>query len=325
MSTLDIITPGIQSTVQDGQGRIGHRSRGFSGSGPCDAYAHRAANLCVGNDADTAAVEIPMGRFSAMILQPCVIAVTGASGTPASLNGQTFPAWEGVAAGAGDELTISTARGPGFRVYLAVSGGIDVPPRLGSRSTHTRAQIGGFRGRPLRRGDLLAAGSGPAVRRRIPMVSRPTYASDWAIEVVKGPYADPDYLTEDDWRLLTSATWAIDLNSDRAGTRLAGPRFTWARADGGAGGLHPSNMVDGPYPTGGVLMNGETPTILGPDGPVSGGFVTIATVPRSALWKVGQVRPGTDTLRFREVSPEQAARMATAQDAQLSEHAMEEL
>lgn len=72
-------------------------------------------------------------------------------------------------------------------------------------------------------------------------------------------------------------------------------------------------------------MTGEVPTILGPDAPVSGGFVTIATVPRSALWKVGQLRPGTDTVRFREISAEQAARMAAAQDAQLTVDAMEEL
>ncbi|MGH3358470.1 MAG: biotin-dependent carboxyltransferase family protein [Nocardioidaceae bacterium] len=325
MSTIDVISPGIQSTVQDADGRVGHRRRGFSLSGPCDAYALRAANLCVGNDAGQAAIEIPMGRFTATVLRPCVVAVTGADETPASLNGETFPSWEGVLADAGDELEISTVRGPGFRAYLAVTGGIDVPQRLGSRSTHTRAHLGGFQGRPLRRGDLLSTGGGAQVRRRVPLVSRPTYASEWEIEVVKGPYADPDYLTAADWELMTSATWRIDLNSDRSGTRLVGPRFAWARSDGGDGGAHPSNMVDGPYPRGGVLMNGDVPTILGPDSPVSGGFVTIATVPRSALWKVGQLRPGTDTVRFREVSPEQSARMAAAQDAQLTANAMEEL
>lgn len=325
MSTLDVASPGIQSTVQDASGRTGYRRLGFSRSGPLDAYALRAANLCVGNDRDAAGIEIPMGRFAAVVQQPCVIAVTGADDAPASLNGTTFPAWEGVSAEPGDELEIGAVRGPGFRVYLAVSGGIDVPVYLGSRSTHTRAQVGGLQGRPLRHGDLLCTCPATPVRRRVPLVSRPAYENAWEVEIVKGPYADPDYLTGDDWTLLTSATWKVDLNSDRWGTRLVGPRFGWARPDGGEGGAHPSNTVDGPYPAGGLLMNGDVPTILGPDGPVSGGFVTVATVPRSALWKVGQVRPGSDTVSFREVTPDQSARMAAAQDVQLSPEAMEEL
>ena len=325
MNALEVVSPGIQSTVQDGPGRNGMRSRGFSCSGPHDTYALRAANLCVGNEPDAAAIEIPLGRFAGTALEPCVFAVTGASDTPVSLNGETVPAWEGVRAEPGDEIEIGVVRGPGFRVYLAIAGGIDVPIVLGSRSTHTRAHIGGLEGRPLRRGDVLSIREGRAVHRRVPLLNRPTYETNWEVEVVKGPYADPDYLTVDDWVLFTTATWTIDLNSDRAGARLIGPNFAWARTDGGEGGAHPSNQVDGPYPTGGVLMNGDVPTILGPDGPVSGGFIAIATVPRSALWKVGQLRPGTDTVRFREIPAEQAARMAAAQDAQLTVDAMEDL
>lgn len=322
---LEIIVPGVQSTVQDAGGRPGHLARGFSRSGPADEYALRAGNLCVGNDPDAAAIEIPMGGFKALLTAPCVVAVTGAGGAPASLNGETFPAWEGVAAQAGDQLEVVTVRGPGFRVYLAVSGGIDVPEVYGSRSTHLTAQIGGLQGRALRPGDRLTTGKSRSTRRRVPLVSRPTLSSQVEIEVVKGPYADPDYITAEDWKTFCTTQWSIDLNSDRTGTRLVGPIFRWARPDGGAGGPHPSNAIDGPYPPGGIWANGDSLTILGPDGPVSGGFLTVATVPRSALWKVGQLRPGTDTVRFREVSPEQANRMAATQYGQLTAETMQQL
>lgn len=326
MRGVDVVEPGVQTTVQDAAGRTGQLRRGFSRSGPADVHALRAANLCVGNPADAAGIEIPMGRFKAVITEECTIAVTGADGAPASLNGQSFPSWEGVPARAGDQLRIGTVRGAGMRVYLAVAGGVDAPTVYDSRSTHLRARIGGFHGRSLRPGDFvpIKAAERPR-RRRVPAVSRPRYATEWEVELVKGPYADPDYLTTEDWEALCSVAWSVDLNSDRSGTRLVGPRFRWARSDGGEGGAHPSNMVDGPYPPGGVVMTGDSPTILGPDGPVSGGFIAVATVPGAALWKVGQARPGSDTIRFREVTSAQAASMATAQEAQLNEAAMEDL
>jgi urea carboxylase len=102
----------------------------------------------------------------------------------------------------------------------------------------------------------------------------------------------------------------VNLNSDRLGVRLGRHRFGWARRDGGVAGDHPSNVLDGSYPVGGVIVNGDVPTILGPDGPTSGGFTVIATVVRASLWKAGQLRPGHDTVRFREVDPAGADALA---------------
>jgi len=101
----------------------------------------------------------------------------------------------------------------------------------------------------------------------------------------------------------------VHFNSARTGVRLIGPRPQWARADGGEAGLHPSNIHDNAYAVGAIDFTGDMPIILGPDGPSLGGFVCPAAVVRGELWKVGQLRPG-DKVRFRAVTPEQAAGLA---------------
>jgi len=327
---MEIIDPGIQTTVQDLPGRTGLLDKGFFPAGPVDQFALRAANSCVGNDPHAAGLEIPMGKFRARFTADTVLAITGADGIVPTLDGVEIPRWEGVPVSAGQELKIGMAKGPGFRIYLALAGGIDVPEVLGSRATYTMGALGGLDGRALRRGDRLStpltSDTVPTSRRfRVPKDSRPGYGSEWEVEVVKGPHADPDFLTEQDWQMFTTATWSVDLNSNRVGTRLNGPKFDWARKGGGVAGGHPSNVLDGPYPPGGINVNGDVPVVLGPDGPTSGGFVVVATVPRIGQWKLGQCRPGRDTIRFREVDIAQANRLAAESDAHLEINNLEEL
>lgn len=324
-ATLEISDPGIQTTVQDLPGRTGLLDRGFFPAGPADQFSLRAANCCVGNDPDAAGLEIPMGKFRARFTADTVLAITGADGVALTLDGVEIPRWEGVEVRAGQELKIGMAKGPGFRIYLALAGGIDVPEVLGSRATYTMGALGGLDGRALRRGDRLGTGVAGTRRFRVPEEHRPQYGSEWEVEVVKGPHADPDFLTEQDWQMFTTATWDVDLNSNRVGTRLNGPKFGWARAGGGVAGGHPSNVLDGPYPPWGINVNGDVPVVLGPDGPTSGGFVVVATVPRIGQWKLGQCRPGRDTIRFREVDIDEANRLADESDANLDITNLEEL
>jgi 5-oxoprolinase (ATP-hydrolysing) subunit C len=310
---LEVIDPGIQTTVQDWPGRPGLQRHGYFPAGPMDHLAFRMANLLVGNDDGAAALEIPMGRFAARVGTDGLIALCGAEGAAPTVNGTPVPLWEAVEVHAGDLLSCGTARGPGFRLYLAFSGGFDVAKVLGSRATHTVAGLGGLDGRALIRRDALPAGrdfgSGPRPR-RLPQPLRPTYHEGWEIEVMRGPHADPEFITEQDWLDFVSADWRVALNSDRLVTRLNPHRFNWSRPDGGAAGGHPSNVIDGSYPLCGVHINGDTPMILGPDGPTSGGFVVIATVVHAGLWRVGQLRPGRDTVRFREVDLDEAHSLA---------------
>jgi len=305
---LEIVDPGLQTTVQDHPGRLGRQSLGFFPSGPVDHLSFRAANMLVGNRLGAAALEIPLGRFQAGVLQPTTVAVTGPE-AKVCVNGQPLPLWESVQVREGDIISSSVIRGPGYRLYLAVAGGIEVPDAFGSRATHLVAGTGGFEGRALERADVLEGltDAGTPPRRRLPPALRPTYESDWEVEVVMGPHADPDFLTSEDVRYFLTSTWRCDLNSDRVAIRLNPHRFHWARKSGDVAGGHPSNILDNSYPVGGLLAYGDVLTILGPDSNSSGGFAVIATIATAALWKVGQFRPGRDSIRFREVEPAQAA------------------
>ena len=210
------------------------------------------------------------------------------------------------------------SKGPGFRAYLAVGGGIAVPEIFGSRATHTLAGLGGLEGRALKKGDRLRSaprsGGGDGGRA---FTAVPDYAGDWDVEVMIGPQADPDFLTAADVELLCSKPWKVDANSNRVGLRLEPFQLAWARSGGGIAGGHPSNILDDGYPPGGINMNGDTAVILGPDGPTSGGFVVVATVVHGAIWKLGQIRPGTDRIRFVPVSLEEAVELDRALDAQI--------
>ncbi|WP_214368403.1 biotin-dependent carboxyltransferase family protein [Pseudonocardia sp. H11422] len=313
MPALEVIDPGLQTTVQDYPGRRGLQALGFFPAGPADHLAFRVANVLVGNRPGAAALEIPLGRFQATILYSGLLAICGAPGVEITVNGRPVPAWESIPVSTGDLLHCGIARGPGFRLYLALSGGIAVPEVFGSRSTFLVGGIGGLDGRALAKADVLDAaadGVGRTARRRVPRSLRPAYTDAWEIEVLRGPHADPDYLTVADYDELLSTAWRVDLNSDRAATRLNPHRFRWAREGGDDAGGHPSNLLDGSYPVGGILAYGDVLTILGPDSHTSGGFAVVATIAHASLWKVGQLRPGRDTVRLREIDLAEAEALA---------------
>ena len=308
---IDVLESGAMTTVQDIPGRTGYWQIGVPPSGPMDAVSLTEANLAVGNPAGAPGLEItatgPTLRFSA----PTLIALTGAP-TTATLDGEPLAMWQPVEAPAGSVLAVGTLAGPGQRAYLAVRGGIDVPLYLGSASTFTLGKFGGHAGRALLPGDVLRPGSthsdAPhpafpvgttlgAVGGPTPAERRPAITSTWQIGVTEGPHGAPDFFTRADMDVFYATDYVVHYNSARTGVRLDGPRPEWAREDGGEAGLHPSNIHDNPYAVGAIDFTGDTPIILGPDGPSLGGFVCPAVVGSGELWKLGQLRPG-DTIRF---------------------------
>jgi urea carboxylase len=196
-------------------------------------------------------------------------------------------------------------------MYIAFGGLVDVPRVLGARATYTIGGIGGVEGRALRAGDLipLKGVNLDCSARRIKQAALPTYEHEWTLHAIRGPQADPEFMTAADMDTFFSRAWKVSPQSSRTGIRLEPHRFQWARESGGVAGGHPSNILDDGYPVGGVDMNGDTPVILGPDGPTAGGFVVLATVIRASLWKLGQLRPGRDTVRFQEVGLEEALQL----------------
>ncbi|MDZ4280471.1 MAG: 5-oxoprolinase/urea amidolyase family protein [Hydrogenophaga sp.] len=293
-ATIDVIEPGVQTSVQDWPGRQGYWDVGVPPSGPMDMHAHRAANALVGNAADAAALEITLAGPTLRFNTATVVAVTGAP-AKVTLNGETVPMWQAINVPAGATLAVGRCE-TGVRLALAVAGGLDVPLYLGSRSTFTLGQFGGHAGRHLRTGDVLHL-AGDAQQAPGTEVVIPDYTNHWDINVLYGPHGAPDFFTPDDISMFFGTDWKIHHNSSRTGVRLIGPKPQWARTDGGEAGLHPSNIHDNAYAIGAIDFTGDMPVILGPDGPSLGGFVCPAVVLHDELWKLGQLRPG-DTVRF---------------------------
>jgi urea carboxylase len=238
----------------------------------------------------------------------------GSPDGPGASGGWHVPWWEPFTVPAGATLAIGAIGGPGLRCYLAVRGGFDVPSYLGSASTFTLGRFGGHGGRALGVGDVLrahrdvrpTAPPAPVQPAPVPPHRRPAIVSDWEIGVTEGPHAAPEFFTRADIDELYASSYTVHHNSARTGVRLIGPRPSWAREDGGEAGLHPSNIHDVPYAVGALDFTGDTPIILGPDGPSLGGFVCPAVIASGELWKTGQLRPG-DTVRFVPVREADAA------------------
>ncbi|GBG13866.1 urea carboxylase [Novimethylophilus kurashikiensis] len=314
-TTIDVLEPGVQSTVQDYPGRLGYWAVGVPPSGPMDHLAFRFANRLVGNDEGTAALELTLIGPTLKFNCEAVIAIAGAA-MQAELDGEALALWQSHAVKAGSVLRLGRIEGAGCRAYLAVKGGFDVPEYLGSKSTFTLGQFGGHGGRTLRVGDVLHladAVSALPEAALLPPALMPDYTHAWEIGVLYGPHGAPDFFTDADIEMFFSTDWEVHYNSNRTGVRLIGPKPEWARADGGEAGLHPSNIHDNAYAIGTVDFTGDMPVILGPDGPSLGGFVCPATIVQAELWKMGQLKPG-DTVRFKRLSQAEALALEEAQD-----------
>jgi urea carboxylase len=317
-TTIDVIEPGVQSSIQDWPGRTGYWDVGVPPSGPMDALALRLANRLAGNAEGAAALELTVAGPTLRFNCDSVIALAGAD-MGAELDGQPLANWAAHAVKAGSILKLGAIKNTGCRAYLAVRGGFDVPDYLGSKATFTLGQFGGHAGRTLRVGDVLHIPlvDSTNIDKALPAALIPAYTHAWEIGVLYGPHGAPDFFTDADIDMFFATDWEVHYNSSRTGVRLIGPRPEWARKDGGEAGLHPSNIHDNAYAIGAVDFTGDMPVILGPDGPSLGGFVCPATIVQAELWKMGQLRPG-DTVRFKRLSQAQAERMEAAQDAAIA-------
>lgn len=314
-AVLTVVDAGVQTTVQDAEGRPGYWSVGVPPSGAFDELSFALVNTAVGNGHLAAGLECvvrgPVLRFAVDRL----VCVGGGAGE-ATVDGRPLPVGQVRRVRAGQILDVGPIAGAGMRGYVAVRGGIDVPRVLGSRATFILGGFGGLAGRPLRDGDRLLLGSETNCLSPVEVAALlPPLTHAWELRVVPGPHGAPDYLTQDGVEELFAAEWQVDHRADRTGVRLVGPRPTWSRADGGEAGLHPSNLHDSAYPVGGLMLSGDTPVIVGKDGPSLGGFVVPAVVVGADLWMLGQLRPG-DSVRLVPVTPAEAAEaMAERRDA----------
>lgn len=313
--TIEVIEPGVQTSVQDYPGRLGYWQVGVPPSGPMDAFAFRLANRVLGNPPEAAGLELTVSGPTLRFHCDTAIALAGAD-MQATLDGVSLANGRAHDVKAGNVLSFRGVRGHGLRAYLAVAGGLDVPMYLGSRATFTLGQFGGHAGRTLRVGDVLplAEAAHDAARVvKLPSTLAPVFSDHWEIGVLYGPHGAPDFFTDDDIATFFATDWEVHYNSSRTGVRLIGPKPKWARADGGEAGLHPSNIHDNAYAIGAIDFTGDMPVILGPDGPSLGGFVCPAVVVKAELWKLGQLKPG-NTLRFKPLTRAEAQALEETQE-----------
>jgi urea carboxylase len=314
---IKVLEPGVVTTVQEYPGRLGYWAVGVPPSGPMDSLSFRLANRILGNAEQTPGLECTLTGPVLQFLAATRIAIAGADMSP-KVNGQPVPLWTAVSISAGDTLALAGINGSGARTYIAVQNGLDVPLYLGSATTFTLGNFGGYAGRALRAGDYLtfrtAAVDSLAEQT---LTQPPTMSNSWRIGVLYGPHGSPDFLTEEYIETFFATSWRVHHNSSRTGVRLVGPKPGWTREDGGDAGLHPSNLHDNAYAVGAIDFTGDMPVILGPDGPSLGGFVCPAVIANAELWKVGQLSPG-DSVQFVRMPEHDALAMDLALDEYIS-------
>lgn len=312
--------PGVLASVQD-LGRHGQRQLGICPGGVLDVLALRLANRLVGNADGAAGLELTMGGCELRFETDTRIALVGGD-FGARLDGTPlWPCWS-VPVAAGQTLRLAGANAAGakkagLRSWLAVAGGIDVPPVLGSRSTDLKAGFGGHEGRALRKGDRLALGASTldaAQRARRPFGLR---APDWgpeegdaaiALRVMPGPEFEQYTLAARD--LLWSERWRITPQSNRMGSRLAGAELKRKRS----GDMLSSAVIPGTIQ---VPPSGQ-PIILMGDAQTTGGYPRIGVVIRADLWKLAQA-PLNGKLRLVRVDMTQALAAWAAQQRYLAQ------
>ena len=296
---------GLATSVQD-LGRPGYFHLGIPLGGAMDRLALKAANLLVSNDEGAAGLEAVFIGPKLEFTEDAMVAVTGAD-MPLKVDGEEKPGWTAFKVKAGQVLTFDFLK-TGARIYIAVSGGIDVPLALGSRSTYAIGALGGFKGRPIAAGDELPVGkAGKAVEgKSIPENLRRRPGMPAELRVLPGLYWHR--LTDEAGRNFFEDTWKVAPEADRMGYRFRGGRkldFVDRVPPFGAGS-DPSNIVDACYPYGSIQVPGGTePIILHRDAVSGGGYFMLGTVISADMDLIGQLQPHTPT-RFVKVDMETA-------------------
>ncbi|MEO7431606.1 MAG: biotin-dependent carboxyltransferase family protein [Dokdonella sp.] len=318
--SVHVLKPGVLSTVQD-RGRVGGASFGIGHAGPMDEVAFRLANALVGND-NLAALEIsvigPRLRFDV----DATIALTGAP-FHVSIDGEPMAIWQPVFAKAGSVVDIGTTR-RGTRAYLAVAGGFDLAPTLGSRATDIHAGLGPLDGRPLSVGDVLKItrpahetvvqtrrrerGEASAHPKAWSLDPRPWFDEDAGhpIRLIRGTHhsaLDDAALTS-----LYQCDFRISVDSNRVGYRLDGAHLHFTA---------PIECVSEAVAFGTVqLPPAGQPIVLMAEHPTTGGYPRIGQVAAVDFPRLAQRKPG-DGVRFREIDRDDAQRRYLAREREL--------
>ena len=297
MDAFRVISPGSFTTVQDG-GRYSFIDRGVPPSGVLDPYAYRIANLLVGNPVYAAVLEITVMGPALEVLGEADVALTG-SDMAVTVNQTPAPMWRTIRLRKGDVIRMRQAKS-GCRSYLAVTGGIDVPLVMGSRSTCVKAKIGGVEGRVLRKGDALARLPAEPLSkpRTLPADFIPSYPHEIVLRAVPGPQEES---FQSGLETFFGSIYEVTPDADRMGCRLQGPPV---HHDEG----FPQSIISEATVPGNVQLPADGQPIILLVEQTTGGYTKIATVISTDLSKIAQAVPGNG-VRFQRVTLEEAHRI----------------
>jgi len=320
--SISVLKPGLLTTVQD-LGRFGYQKEGLVVSGALDAAALRTANILVGNPEAAAGLELTLRGPTLRFETDALLALAGAD-LGARLTGQPVPLGRPVAVRAGTVLAFEKPKTSG-RAWLAVAGGVAVPPVLGSRATYLRAALGGLGGRALQMGDALPVGGWSATGRQLFNTILPETAAGWAAarwSAPAPPLAGPGaplvvralpgpecaQFAPASQQAFWQEIFTVTTEADRMGARLSGPLL----ARQASGELLSSAVAFGTV----QVPAGGQPIVLLADCQTTGGYPRLAQVIAADRGRLAQALPGA-RLRFQPVGLAEAQALYLAQEQRL--------
>ena len=322
-----VVRAGFLTSVQD-LGRLGFRQFGVSVGGALDCQALRVANLLVGNDESAAGLEITLGGLRLRFVDDRIVAWCGGE-FDVRLGSTSLPAGHAASVRGNEELVFKQPKA-GCRCWLAISGGIDVPIVLGSRSTDLRANFGGLDGRALRDGDEIALEENSKRAQSLVDLLREQRISPWSPphDWVSPAKHDPilRFIRGVDWNCFnppprsygaagdltiqrfTNEVFIVSPDSDRMGVRLEGIELKRN---------HDIDLISEAVVPGTIQVPpGGKPIVLLGDCQTIGGYPKIAHVITVDLPIAAQLRAG-DRVRFREVSLTEAHQLLYEREKEL--------
>jgi len=292
---ITTIQQGAFTTIQD-QGRWGYQAYGMPIAGSMDRYASSVANLLVGNKPTAAVLEMTACGGAFKFDEEQLIAICGGD-MQGTLNGVPIANWSSFLVPKSSQITFDKVIS-GYRTYLAVAGGFDVPIFLGSRSTYTRGQVGGYEGRALRQGDVLYVGkecSFTVEPRKLECNYIPQYPSEIMLRVILGP--QDGMFSQSAIDLFLESTFIVTEQAGRMGYRLKGAMIK---------PIGKADIVSDAMCLGAIQISANSrPFIMTADHQTTGGFAKIGTVIWTDLAKLAQAQPG-DIIRFKLVTEQEA-------------------
>lgn len=305
MGAIKILRDGFFTTIQD-LGRYGYQQFGVPVSGVMDSFSHRVGNILVGNHEDEASLEVTMVGPVIKFLSNEVIAITGGNLGP-QINEKDISMYENIKVKKGDILSFKGIVN-GCRSYICFTGGIDILPVMGSRSTYVKGKIGGIEGRKLAFDDVIniKTSTKEYIKRKVPLKYIPKYLKETKIRVIMGPQLKE--FTSKGIRTFLQNSYEVTNNCDRMGYRLEGETIEHKIG---------ADIISDGISFGAIQIPGHgKPIIMMADRQTTGGYTKIATVISSDTYKIAQMIPG-DRIRFKEVDIYEAHKILKEEEEKL--------